>query len=75
LTAVKTGKTIGKQHDQILEFWLFRPIDGHDIFAIVKELKRLQKKIKGPKFFACNNYKGRKAKTGRREIIKIPRTW
>jgi 1-deoxy-D-xylulose-5-phosphate synthase len=25
------------------------PIDGHDIFAVIKELKRLQK-IKGPKF-------------------------
>jgi 1-deoxy-D-xylulose-5-phosphate synthase len=26
------------------------PIDGHDIFAVIKELKRLQK-IKGPKSY------------------------
>jgi 1-deoxy-D-xylulose-5-phosphate synthase len=26
------------------------PIDGHDIFAVIKELKRLQKN-KGPKFY------------------------
>jgi 1-deoxy-D-xylulose-5-phosphate synthase len=32
-----------------LNFDYSGPIDGHDIFAIIKELKRLQKK-KGPKF-------------------------
>jgi 1-deoxy-D-xylulose-5-phosphate synthase len=32
-----------------LNFDYSGPIDGHDIFAIIKELKRLQKS-KGPKF-------------------------
>jgi 1-deoxy-D-xylulose-5-phosphate synthase len=41
-----------------LNFDYSGPIDGHDIFALVKELKRLQK-IKGPKFLHIITTKGK----------------
>jgi 1-deoxy-D-xylulose-5-phosphate synthase len=44
------------------------PIDGHDIFAVIKELKRLQNK--GPKFLHIITTKG--IKTSRRRPSKIP---
>jgi 1-deoxy-D-xylulose-5-phosphate synthase len=44
------------------------PIDGHDIFAVIKELKRLQK-IKGPTY---NHHKRQRIKTSRRRPSKIP---
>lgn len=59
LTAVKEGKN-PKQNNMMrsLNFDYSGPIDGHDIFAIIKELKRLQK-VKGPKFLHVITTKGK----------------
>ena len=59
LTAVKEGKN-PRQNNMIksLNFNYSGPIDGHDVFAVVKELKRLQK-IKGPKFLHVITTKGK----------------
>ena len=59
LTAVKEGKN-PKQNNMIrsLNFDYSGPIDGHDLFAVIKELKRLQK-IKGPKFLHLITTKGK----------------
>ncbi len=59
LTAVKEGKN-PKQNNMIksLNFNYSGPIDGHDIPAVLKELKRL-KKIKGPKFLHIITTKGK----------------
>ena len=58
-TAVKEGKN-PKENNMIksLNFDYSGPIDGHDIFALIKELKRLQK-IKGPKFLHIITTKGK----------------
>jgi 1-deoxy-D-xylulose-5-phosphate synthase len=58
-TSVKQGKN-PKQNNMIksLNFDYSGPIDGNDIFAVVKELKRLQK-IKGPKFLHLITTKGK----------------
>jgi len=59
LTAVKAGKN-PKQNNMIksLNFDYSGPIDGHDIFAVIKELKRLQQ-VKGPKFLHIITTKGK----------------
>jgi len=59
LTAVKEGKN-PRQNNMIksLNFNYSGPINGHDIFAVAKELKRLQK-IKGPKFLHIITTKGK----------------
>lgn len=59
LTAVKEGKN-PRQNNMIksLNFNYSGPIDGHNIFAVIKELKRLQK-IKGPKFLHIITTKGK----------------
>jgi 1-deoxy-D-xylulose-5-phosphate synthase len=59
LTTVKEGKN-PKQNNMIksLNFDYSGPIDGNDIFAVIKELKRLQK-IKGPKFLHIITTKGK----------------
>ncbi|RBN51109.1 1-deoxy-D-xylulose-5-phosphate synthase [Flavobacterium psychrolimnae] len=59
LTAVKEGKN-PRQNNMIksLNFDYSGPIDGHDIFAVIKELKRLQK-TKGPKFLHIITTKGK----------------
>ena len=59
LTAVKEGKN-PRQNNMIksLNFDYSGPIDGHDIFTVIKELKRLQK-IKGPKFLHIITTKGK----------------
>ncbi|WP_432222863.1 1-deoxy-D-xylulose-5-phosphate synthase [Flavobacterium sp. TMP13] len=59
LTAVKNGKN-PKQNNMIksLNFDYSGPIDGHDIFAVIRELQRL-KKIKGPKFLHLITTKGK----------------
>jgi 1-deoxy-D-xylulose-5-phosphate synthase len=59
LTSVKEGKN-PRQNNMIksLNFDYSGPIDGHDIFGIIKELKRLQK-IKGPKFLHIITTKGK----------------
>ena len=58
-TSVKEGKN-PKQNNMIksLNFDYSGPIDGNDIFAVTKELKRLQK-IKGPKFLHLITTKGK----------------
>ncbi|NHM05930.1 1-deoxy-D-xylulose-5-phosphate synthase [Flavobacterium sp. CYK-4] len=58
-TAVKEGKN-PRQNNMIksLNFDYSGPIDGHDIFSIIKELKRL-KKVKGPKFLHLLTTKGK----------------
>jgi 1-deoxy-D-xylulose-5-phosphate synthase len=58
-TSVKEGKN-PKQNNMIksLNFNYSGPIDGNDIFAVIKELKRLQK-IKGPKFLHIITTKGK----------------
>lgn len=59
LTSVKEGKN-PRQNNMIrsLNFDYSGPIDGNDIFAVIKELKRLQK-IKGPKFLHIITTKGK----------------
>ncbi len=59
LTAVKEGKN-PKKNNMIksLNFDYSGPIDGNDIFAVLQELKRLQK-IKGPKFLHLITTKGK----------------
>jgi 1-deoxy-D-xylulose-5-phosphate synthase len=59
LTAVKTG-TNPKQNNMIksLNFDYTGPIDGHDIFAVIKELQRL-KNTTGPKFLHLITTKGK----------------
>ncbi|MFV8324354.1 1-deoxy-D-xylulose-5-phosphate synthase [Flavobacterium sp. ZS1P14] len=59
LTAVKEGKN-PRQNNMIksLNFNYSGPIDGHDLSAVIKELKRLQK-IKGPKFLHVTTTKGK----------------
>ena len=59
LTSVKSGKN-PKQNNMIksLNFDYSGPIDGHDIFAVIKELQRLKKK-KGPKFLHIITTKGK----------------
>ncbi|MCC9071896.1 1-deoxy-D-xylulose-5-phosphate synthase [Flavobacterium sp. F-65] len=59
LTAVKEGKN-PKKNNMIksLNFDYSGPIDGHDLFALIKELKRL-KNTKGPKFLHIVTTKGK----------------
>ena len=59
LTAVKEGKN-PRQNNMIksLNFDYSGPINGHDISAVIKELKRLQK-VKGPKFLHIITTKGK----------------
>jgi 1-deoxy-D-xylulose-5-phosphate synthase len=59
LTAVKEGKNPkGNNMIKSLNFDYSGPIDGNDIYAVLKELKRLQK-IKGPKFLHIITTKGK----------------
>jgi 1-deoxy-D-xylulose-5-phosphate synthase len=59
LTAVKDGKN-PRQNNMIksLNFDYSGPIDGHDIVAVLNELKRLRN-IKGPKFLHIITTKGK----------------
>ena len=59
LTAVKEGKNPrGNNMIKSLNFDYSGPIDGHNIFEVLKELKRLQK-TKGPKFLHIITTKGK----------------
>jgi len=59
LTAVKEGKNSRKNNMiKSLNFDYSGPIDGNDMFAVIKELKRL-KKVKGPKFLHIITTKGK----------------
>ncbi|MCG9794090.1 1-deoxy-D-xylulose-5-phosphate synthase [Flavobacterium algicola] len=70
LTAVKTGKN-HRQNNMIksLNFDYSGPIDGNDMAAVVKELKRLQK-IKGPKFLHIITIKGKGLKQAEEDQVK-----
>ena len=70
LTAVKLGKN-PKQNNMIksLNFDYSGPIDGHDIFAVIKELKRL-KTTSGPKFLHLITTKGKGLKQAEADQVK-----
>ena len=70
LTAVKEGKN-PKQNNMIksLNFDYSGPIDGHDLFAVIKELKRL-KNIKGPKFLHIITTKGKGLQQAEQNQVK-----
>lgn len=70
LTAVKSGKN-PKQNNMIksLNFDYSGPVDGHDIFAVIKELKRL-KNTKGPKFLHLITTKGKGLKQAEADQVK-----
>lgn len=70
LTSVKEGKN-PRQNNMIksLNFDYSGPIDGHDISAIIKELKRL-KKTKGPKFLHIITTKGKGLEQAEKDQVK-----
>ena len=70
LTAVKSGKN-PKQNNMIksLNFDYTGPIDGHDIFAIIKELKRL-KDTTGPRFLHLITTKGKGLQQAEEDQVK-----
>lgn len=53
---------------EALNFNYSGPIDGHDLFAVISELKRL-KKIKGPKFLHLITTKGKGLKKAEQDQI------
>ena len=70
LTSVKNGKN--SRHNNMiksLNIDYSGPIDGHDIIAVIKELKRLQK-IKGPKFLHIITTKGKGLKQAEEDQVK-----
>jgi len=70
LTAVKEGKNPRKNNMiKSLNFDYSGPIDGHDLFAVIKELKRLQK-IKGPKFLHIITTKGKGLQQAEEDQVK-----
>ncbi len=70
LTAVKEGKNPRKNNMiRSLNFDYSGPIDGHDIFAVIKELKRL-KKVKGPKFLHVITTKGKGLQQAEEDQVK-----
>lgn len=70
LTAVKDGKN-PRQNNMIksLNFDYSGPIDGHDIFAVITELKRL-KQVKGPKFLHVITTKGKGLRQAEEDQVK-----
>jgi len=70
LTAVKEGKN-PKKNNMIksLNFDYSGPIDGHNIFAVIQELKRLQQ-IKGPKFLHIITTKGKGLQQAEEDQVK-----
>lgn len=70
LTAVKEGKNPRKNNMiRSLNFDYSGPINGNDIFAVIKELKRLQK-IKGPKFLHLITTKGKGLQQAEEDQVK-----
>ena len=69
-TAVKEGKN-PRQNNMIksLNFDYSGPIDGNDIFAVIKELKRL-KKVRGPKFLHLITTKGKGLQQAEEDQVK-----
>ncbi|WP_027137854.1 1-deoxy-D-xylulose-5-phosphate synthase [Gaetbulibacter saemankumensis] len=69
LTNVKKGTQKRNNIIKALNFDYSGPIDGHDINAIIKELKRL-KKIKGPKFLHIITTKGKGLRQAEEDQVK-----
>jgi 1-deoxy-D-xylulose-5-phosphate synthase len=69
-TAVKDGKN-PKQNNMIksLNFDYSGPIDGHDIFVVIAQLKRLQQ-VKGPKFLHVITTKGKGLRQAEEDQVK-----
>ncbi len=70
LSAVKEGKN-PRQNNMIksLNFDYSGPVDGHDLTALVKELRRL-KSIKGPKFLHVITTKGKGLRQAEENQVK-----
>lgn len=70
LTAVKSGKN-PKQNNMIksLNFDYSGPIDGHDIFAVIKELRRLKNNM-GPRFLHLITTKGKGLQQAEADQVK-----
>ena len=70
LTAVKEGKN-PKDNNIIksLNFDYSGPVDGHDIFGLIAELKRLQN-MKGPKFLHIITTKGKGLQLAEEDQVK-----
>ncbi len=69
-TAVKEGKNPRKNNIiKSLNFDYSGPIDGNDIFAVIKELKRLQK-MRGPKFLHLITTKGKGLQQAEEDQVK-----
>ena len=70
LTQVKEG-TNPRENNMIksLNFDYSGPIDGHDIFAVIKELERLKKK-QGPRFLHIITTKGKGLKQAEENQVK-----
>ena len=70
LTAVKAGKN-PRTNNMIksLNFDYSGPVDGHDVHAIVRELKRL-KNISGPKFLHVITTKGKGLKQAEQDQVR-----
>lgn len=69
-TAVKEGKN--PRHNNMiksLNFDYSGPLDGNDIFAVLKELKRL-KKVRGPKFLHLITTKGKGLQQAEEDQVK-----
>ena len=69
-TAVKEGKN-PRQNNMIksLNFDYSGPLDGNDIFVVIKELKRL-KKVRGPKFLHLITTKGKGLQQAEEDQVK-----
>ncbi len=69
-THVKAGKSVRKNNIiEALNFNYSGPIDGNNLTAILKELKRL-KSIKGPKFLHIITTKGKGLKKAEKDQVK-----
>ena len=70
LTAVKAGKNPPTNNMiKSLNFDYSGPVDGHDVHAIVRELKRL-KNISGPKFLHVITTKGKGLKQAEQDQVR-----
>lgn len=70
LTAIKKDKRVRKHNIiEALNFDYSGPIDGHDLTAVINELKRL-KSVKGPKFLHVITTKGKGLQKAEEDQVK-----
>jgi len=70
LTNIKKDKRVRKHNIiEALNFDYSGPIDGHDIYAVIKELERL-KSVKGPKFLHIITTKGKGLQKAEEDQVK-----